>query len=135
MSEQIKLVNIFDQTERKIVCIANEHDYLGDGTTFKEENLVVGQEYTYIRGEAQSYGFMVHLKEVEEKHNYGFQAYLFEEKEPYDKEILKKEYETWLSAELDKGLKSAKNGKCYTVEEMREHLGLLREKIKGRKDV
>ena len=133
MSEQIKLVNIFDQTERKIVCIANEHDYLGDGTTFKEENLVVGQEYTYIRGEAQPYGFMVHLKEVEEKHNYGFQAYLFEEIEPYDKEILKKEYETWLCAELDKGVESAKKGKCYTVEEVREHLGLLKEKIKGNK--
>ena len=34
MREFTTLVNIFNQTERQIRCIANEHDYLGDGTVF-----------------------------------------------------------------------------------------------------
>ena len=127
MSGFTTLVNIFDQTERRIRCIANEHDYLGDGTVFKEEILEVGKEYTYIKGEAQSYGMMVHLAEVEEEHGHGFQSYLFEEIKPYDKDILMKEYGTWLLSELNKGEESIKNGKTYTPDEVRRHLGLKKE--------
>ena len=127
MSGFTTLVNIFDQTERRIRCIANEHDYLGDGTVFKEEILEVGKEYTYIKGEAQSYGMMVHLAEVEEEHGYGFQSYLFEEIKPYDKKILKKEYGAWLLSELNKGEESIKNGKTYTPDEVRRHLGLKKK--------
>ena len=125
MSEVTTLVNIFNQTERRIRCIANEHDYLGDGTVFKEEELEVGREYTYIRGEAKSYGMMVHLAEVEEGHGYGFQSYLFEEVEPYDKVILKKEYSALLLSELNKGEESIKNGRTYTIDEVRKHLELM----------
>ncbi len=129
MAEQTKLVNIFNQKERKIVCIANEHDYLGDGTMFKEEKLEVGKEYTFIGGEAQSYGLMVHLKEVEEVNNYGFQSYLFEEIEPYDKEEFCTLYRDWLFAELEKGRESAENGKVYTANEMKAHFDILRNRI------
>ena len=122
MSEQIKLVNVFDQRERKIVCIKNEHDYLGDGTIFKENELEVGKEYTYIKGEAQSYGMMVHLKEVSDTHGYGFQSYLFEEIEAYDKQILKDAYENWLISELDKAEKSVKEGRYISAKELRRVL-------------
>ena len=135
MSGFTTLVNIFDQTERRIRCIANEHDYLGDGTVFKEENLEVGREYTYINGEARPYGMMVHLAEVEEEHGYGFQSYLFEEVEPYDKEILKKEYSTWLLSELNKGVESIKNGKTYTIDEVRKHLELMKGRCNDECDI
>lgn len=122
MIEYTKLVNIFNRSERKIRCIDNEHDYLGDGTVFKEENLEVGKEYTFIKGEAKPYGMMVHLAEVDEEHGYGFQSYLFEEVEPYDNEILKKEYSAWFFSELKKGEESIKNGKTYTPDEIRKHI-------------
>ena len=135
MSEFTTLVNIFNQTDRRIRCIANEHDYLGDGTVFKEENLEVGKEYTYIKGEARSYGMMVHLAEVEEEHGYGFQSYLFEEVEPYDKEILKKEYSAWLFSELNKAEASIKNGKTYTIDEVRKHLELVQGRCDDESDI
>ncbi len=122
MSEQIKLVNVFDQRERKIVCIKNEHDYLGDGTIFKENELEVGKEYTYVKGEAQSYGMMVYLKEASNVHGYGFQSYLFEEIEGYDKQILKDAYENWLISELDKAEKSVKEGRYISSKELRRVL-------------
>lgn len=108
MAEQTKIVNVFNPEIRKIKCIQVEHDYLGDGTIFKEEELELGKEYTFIKGEGKSYGLMVFLKEVP-KEKYGFQSYLFEELEPYDKEILKNAYEDWLLSELDRGMQSIKN--------------------------
>lgn len=42
----------------------------------------------------KSYGAMVFLKEVSSQ--YGFQAYLFEELEPYNKQIAAEAYEKWL---------------------------------------
>ena len=42
------MVDVFNNTSRKIKCIANEMDYLGDGSIWKEEKLVVGQLYTLI---------------------------------------------------------------------------------------
>ena len=135
MCELTTLVNIFDQTERKIRCIANEHDYLGDGTAFKEENLEVGKEYTFIKGEARSYGMMVHLAEVDEEYGYGFQSYLFEEVEPYDKEVLKEKYSAWFLSELNKGMESIKNGPTYTPDEVREHLELVQGRCDYESDI
>ena len=50
-TEKITAVNVFNPNIRKIKCIENEHDYLGDGTVFCEDNLVKGKIYTFIRGE------------------------------------------------------------------------------------
>lgn len=95
---QTKKVNVFHPLKRKILCIANEHDYLGDGTITREEELEVGKEYTFVEGEAMPYGSMVHLKELPCK--YGYQAYLFEELQPYDEEILDENYQRWLRKKL-----------------------------------
>lgn len=53
---QTKKVNVFKPSKRKILCIANEHDYLGDGTIIREEELEVGRQYTFVRGEVMPYG-------------------------------------------------------------------------------
>lgn len=92
--EEITAVNVFNPNVRKIRCVENEHDYLGDGTILFEYNLEKGKMYTFIRGEMKSYGAMVFLKEVSSQ--YGFQAYLFEELEPYNKQIAAEAYEKWL---------------------------------------
>ena len=57
-------INVFDQSKRKVICIANEHDYLGDGTIIHEDKLEVGKQYTFVKGEMMSYGAMVHLEEL-----------------------------------------------------------------------
>ena len=37
--EEITAVNVFNPNVRKIRCVENEHDYLGDGTVLCEYNL------------------------------------------------------------------------------------------------
>ena len=81
--EETTAINIFNPNSRKIKCIENEHDYLGNGTVLCEDNLEKGKIYTFIRGEIKSYGAMVFLKEVSSQ--YGFQSYLFEELKPYNR--------------------------------------------------
>ena len=39
--------------------------------------------------------------------------------------ILKKEYSAWLLSELNKGVESIKNGRTYTIDEVRKHLELM----------
>lgn len=120
MNKQTKKVNIFNQEKRRILCIANEHDYLGDGTIIHEEELQVGKQYTFVKGEAQSYGLMVHLDEFPCK--YGYQSYLFEELQLYDAHILEKEYNNWIVEMLYEGERTMKEGRCYSLEEVRETL-------------
>ena len=67
---QTKKVNVFNPSKRKIRCIANEHDYLGDGTIIREDELEVGRQYTFVKGEVMSYGSMVHLEELPCKYGY-----------------------------------------------------------------
>ena len=57
---QTKNVNIFNQEKRRILCIANEHDYLGDGTIIHEEELKVGKQYTFVKGEVHPNGPLNH---------------------------------------------------------------------------
>ena len=114
---QTKKVNVFEPAKRKILCIANEHDYLGDGTTIWEGELEVGKEYTFVKGEAMPYGSMVHLEEVPCK--YGYQAYLFEELYSYDEEILKENYKMWLREKLNEGDEAIKEGRFYSIQAAR----------------
>ena len=118
--EEITAVNVFNPNVRKIRCVENEHDYLGDGTILFEYNLEKGKMYTFIRGEMKSYGAMVFLKEVSSQ--YGFQAYLFEELEPYNKQIAAEAYEKWLKKELEMAEEDIEKGRVYTIEEVQEHL-------------
>ena len=118
--EEITAVNVFNPNVRKIRCVENEHDYLGDGTVLCEYNLEKGKIYTFIRGEMKSYGAMVFLKEVSSQ--YGFQAYLFEELEPYNKQIAAETYEKWLKKELEMAEEDISKGRVYTMEEVQEHL-------------
>lgn len=114
--EEITAVNVFNPNVRKIRCVENEHDYLGDGTILFEYNLEKGKMYTFIRGEMKSYGAMVFLKEVSSQ--YGFQAYLFEELEPYNKQIAAEAYEKWLKKELEMAEEDISKGRVYTMEEV-----------------
>ena len=118
LTEKITAVNVFNPNIRKIKCIENEHDYLGDGTVFCEDNLEKGKIYTFIRGEMKSYGAMVFLKEVSSQ--YGFHSYLFEELEPYNKGIAEEAYEKWLKKELEMAEENIAKGRVYTLEEVRE---------------
>ena len=118
--EEITAVNVFIPNVRKIRCVENEHDYLGDGTVLCEYNLEKGKMYTFIRGEMKSYGAMVFLKEVSSQ--YGFQAYLFEELEPYNKQTAAEAYEKWLKKELEMAEEDIEKGRVYTIEEVQEHL-------------
>ena len=126
-SPEVKMtqkVNVFNQTQRKIRCIAREHDYLGTGTMVVEEDLEVGKIYSFVRGRAEAYGSMVFLKEVPSR--FGFQAYLFEEMEAYDEETVLKESRKWLMEQLDKDMDDAKKGRVYSREEMEKMLEELR---------
>lgn len=118
--EEITAVNVFNPNVRKIRCVENEHDYLGDGTILFEYNLEKGKMYTFIRGEMKSYGAMVFLKEVSSQ--YGFQSCLFEELEPYNRQIAAEAYEKWLKKELGMAEESIAKGKVYTIEEVQEQL-------------
>ena len=118
--QELTAVNVFNPNVRKIRCVENEHDYLGDGTVLCEYNLEKGKIYTFIRGEIKSYGAMVFLKEVSSQ--YGFQSYLFEELEPYNKQIAAEMYEKWLKKELEMAEEDISKGRVYTMEEVQEHL-------------
>ena len=67
---------------------------------------------------------MVFLKEVSSQ--YGFQAYLFEELEPYNKQIAAEAYEKWLKKELEMAEEDIAKGRVYTMEEVQEHLDRIR---------
>ena len=118
--EEITAVNVFNPNVRKIRCVENELDYLGDGTVFCEDDLEKGKIYTFIRGEMKSYGAMVFLKEISSQ--YGFQSCLFEELEPYNRQIVAEAYEKWLKKELEMAEENIAKGKVYTMEEVQEHL-------------
>ena len=118
MNKQTKKINIFNQEKRRILCIANEHDYLGDGTIIHEEELQVGKQYTFVKGEAQSYGSMVHLEELPCK--CGYQSYLFEELQSYDGQILENNYSNWLEEKLYESERCMKESRYYSLEKVRE---------------
>lgn len=117
-------INVFDQSKRKVICITNEHDYLGDGTIIHEDKLEVGKQYTFEKGEMMSYGAMVHLEELPCK--YGYQAYLFEELQSYEEKILKDNYMKWLEEQLNKAEEDIKEGRVYSLEELCDRLDELR---------
>lgn len=111
---------MFEQNKRQIRCIANEHDYLGDGTIFHEKELEVGKLYTAIKFEIKSYGSMVYLEEVPSK--CGFQDYLFEELEEHNAKLLEDNYAQWLTNKLTEGLEDIKQGRTVSVEEVFRNL-------------
>lgn len=115
-----KKINMFEQKKRQIRCIANEHDYLGDGTIFHEKELEVGKLYTAIKFEIKSYGSMVYLKEVPSK--CGFQDYLFEELEEHNAKVLEDNYAQWLTNKLTEGLEDIKQGRTVSAEEVFRNL-------------
>lgn len=115
-----KKINMFEQNKRQIRCIANEHDYLGDGTIFHEKELEVGKLYTAIKFEIKSYGSMVYLEEVPSK--CGFQDYLFEELEEHNAKLLEDNYAQWLTNKLTEGLEDIKQGRTVSVEEVFRNL-------------
>ena len=123
--EEITAVNVFNPNVRKIRCVENELDYLGDGTVFCEDDLEKGKIYTFIRGEMKSYGAMVFLKEISSQ--YGFQSCLFEELEPYNRQIVAEAYEKWLKKELEMAEENIAKGKVYTMEEVQEQLDKMRQ--------
>ena len=123
--EEITAVNVFNPNVRKIKCVENELDYLGDGTVFCEDDLEKGKIYTFIRGEMKSYGAMVFLKEISSQ--YGFQSCLFEELEPYNRQIVAEAYEKWLKKELEMAEENIAKGKVYTMEEVQEQLDKMRQ--------
>ena len=124
-AEEITAVNVFNPNVRKIRCVENELDYLGDGTVFCEDDLEKGKIYTFIRGEMKSYGAMVFLKEISSQ--YGFQSCLFEELEPYNRQIVAEGYEKWLKKELEMAEENIAKGKVYTMEEVQEQLDKMRQ--------
>ena len=118
--EETIAINIFNPNIRKIKCVENELDYLGDGTVFCEDDLEKGKIYTFIKGEMKSYGAMIFLKEVSSQ--YAFQSCLFEELEPYNRQIAAEAYEKWLKKELEMAEEDIEKGRVYTIEEVQEHL-------------
>ena len=122
----LELLGVSNTSDYTLITVTNkeEHDYLGDGTILFEYNLEKGKMYTFIRGEMKSYGAMVFLKEVSSQ--YGFQAYLFEELEPYNKQIAAEAYEKWLKKELEMAEEDISKGRVYTMEEVQEHLDRIR---------
>ena len=119
-----KTVNVFDLKPRRIKCIANEHDYLGNGAMIREENLEPGKIYFMERASAEPYGEMVYLKEI--PNDWGFQAYLFEELQEYDENILINNRRQWL---LDKLAVSRAQVDRGEVMDAHEAFRKIREKL------
>ena len=120
-----KKVNVFNQAEREIRCVAKEHDYLGNGHLTVEDELAVGSIYPFIHGRAECYGNMVFLKEHPSR--WGYQAYLFEELKPYDELTYIQKSKEWLLSKIDVGINSTRTAKSYSAEELdREMEELLR---------
>lgn len=124
-----KKVNIFDQTKREVRCIAREHDYLGTGEMIVEPELEVGRIYTYIHGRAASYGNVVFLQELPAR--WGYQAYLFEELQPYDEEEYSRKSREWLINILDRGKRELEDRKARTPEEKQQIRERIRELVIG----
>lgn len=124
--KKTKVVDVFNRTSRKIKCIANEMDYLGDGSIWKEEKLVVRELYTLIETSKEAYGSVVYIKEVPS--TMGIQASLFEELEEYDEDILKVKAENWLEQKLGEAEQDVADGKVCPAEEV---FARLRELIDG----
>lgn len=101
-------VNVYRQQERKVRCVRNQYDYLGDGSCIKTEPLIPGKEYTFLRGQSEAYGEVVHIAEIPKL--YGFLACLFEETEAYEADILKKARKDWLLMGLQRAEASIKDG-------------------------
>lgn len=99
MKSRTKQINIFNNAPRLIKCIANTHDYLGDGRPIKEADLEVGRIYHLVKADKKPYGEMVQVEEVVS--DKGFQAYLFEEMEEYDEDVYRKAQIDWLKDNLD----------------------------------
>ena len=123
-------MNVFDQTVRQIRCIEKKHDYLGNGMIFTENELEVGRLYTFIHGSAESYGNMVHLKELPNR--CGYQSYLFEELDPYDEDVLISKQREWLGHMLEEGLQSIREGRTISEEELDEHFREKKEELFSR---
>lgn len=85
-----KKINVYNQKQRRILCVANKYDCRDNGTIIHEEELKVGEQYTFVKGEVYSRGSVVHLKEFPRK--YGYQSCLFEELPPYDEPTLERGY-------------------------------------------
>ena len=126
--EKTKKIDVFNKTPRKIKCITNEMDYLGDGTIFREDKLVVGQLYTLIEAAMESYGSVVYLKEIPS--NMGIQSCMFEELEEYDLAEFGKKSEKWLQDVLKQSEKEIQNGEYLPA---REALAILREHLEQHK--
>ncbi|MDD3662483.1 MAG: hypothetical protein PHT84_01310 [Candidatus Pacebacteria bacterium] len=124
--KKTKVVDVFNRTSRKIKCIVNEMDYLGDASIWKEEKLVVGELYTLIEASKEAYGSVVYIKEVPS--TMGIQASLFEELEEYYEDILKEKAENWLEQKLGEAEQDVADGKVYPAEEV---FARLRELIDG----
>lgn len=122
-----KDVNVFNHKRRCIKCIANEHDYLGDGAALKENQLEVGKVYHMVRAEANATGEKVYLEEVPS--NFGFQSYLFEEIEEYDRAIYDKQATEWLMDILKVSDNQAEQGRMVTDKKAMERLRTI---IKGK---
>jgi len=106
-------INIFNQEPRKIRCVKNTFDYLGDSNITTEKELEVGKLYTLVKAEMQSYGAMVFVEGIEKK--YGFQDYLFEELEEYDEALYEERYTHWLEGILAQGMKDIEEGNTIDV--------------------
>lgn len=83
-----KKINVCNQKQRGILCVANKYVCRDDGTIIHEEKLKVRKQYTFVKGEVNSRGSLVYLKELPRK--YGYQSCLFEELQPYDVQILER---------------------------------------------
>lgn len=113
---ETKNINVFNQISRKICCINNSFDYLGDGNIFTEEELEIGKIYTFKSANIESYGSMVFIEEIDSK--YGFHDFLFEELEAYDDEVLKEKYNHLLSEKLGQSLIDADEGRVKPAKEV-----------------
>ena len=88
MNKKTKKINVCNQKQRRILCVANKYDCRDNGTIIHKEELKIGKQYTFVKGEVNSRGSLVHLKELPRK--YGYQSCLFEELPPYDVQILER---------------------------------------------
>lgn len=116
-----KRINPFNKVSRKIRCIENTHDFLGDGNYKIEKELEVGKEYTFMpRCGGRSIGTFIHIKELPNR--FGYPEYLFEELEPYDEDILREDAKYHLFKELEKSREDYKAGRYSLGREVLERI-------------
>lgn len=109
-----KRIDVYHRIRRKIICISNSYDPIGDGNYQTLDELEVGKEYTVMPQTGISGGEFIYLEELPSAK--GYPASLFEEKSFYCENTLLDMKKEFLLETLEKSEEDIRQGRVRTIE-------------------